>query len=109
MTEAKQETLTGYVVDIACLRRYPQDEYSERARRHTTDCALMGHCVESGYAVVSDEGGARLLDTQATRHVVAALEAANADRGVHLVVERRQREREMVTESVRATKRGEPE
>jgi hypothetical protein len=46
--EHKTETLAGYVVDTACIGRYPRDELHERAREHTTRCALMRHCVESG-------------------------------------------------------------
>ena len=37
-----------HVVGPACLRRYPQTEYTSRAAEHTTECALTGHCVESG-------------------------------------------------------------
>lgn len=97
------ETLTGHVVDIACLRRYPETEYAARARRHTADCALMGHCVESGYALVDDAGVAHLLDTHATPLVVAALHASSADRGVQLTVDRRNDDGEMVTHRVRHT------
>ena len=32
---SKAETLEGYVVDIACLRRYPRDAWAEKARTHT--------------------------------------------------------------------------
>ena len=66
----------------------------------------MGHCVESGYAVVDDDGTAHLLDTHATTHVVAALRETATARGVHLVVERRRRDQEMVTESVEEQSRG---
>ena len=51
----KREVLEGYVVDQACLRKYPQDELLERSRVHTTECALMGHCMESGYGLVNEE------------------------------------------------------
>lgn len=93
-------SVEGYVVDIACLRRYPASEYAERAREHTTSCALMGHCVESGYAVVDDSGVAHLLDTHATPHVVAALQRSGDERGVFLVVQRKSEEGEMVTRVV---------
>ena len=46
------ETAEGWVLDIACLREYPRDEYAERAEAHTTACTAMGHCLESGYAFV---------------------------------------------------------
>lgn len=60
-----RETVEGYVIDIACLRKYPSSQWLERARVHTRQCAMMGHCVESGYALV-DEGGAALLGDEAT-------------------------------------------
>ena len=36
MSEPHAETAEGWVLDIACLRKYPRDEYAERARAHTT-------------------------------------------------------------------------
>ena len=45
------ETLEGYVVDIICIRRYPQEEMLGRARVHTRHCGLAGHCAESGYGL----------------------------------------------------------
>ena len=51
MPKPDSEILEGDVVDIICLRKYPADEYAERARKHTRACALKGHCIESGYAL----------------------------------------------------------
>ncbi|MGI8875599.1 MAG: hypothetical protein ACR2KP_15015 [Egibacteraceae bacterium] len=39
------EFLEGHVVDLACLRRYPEAALLERARSHTTRCARMGRCI----------------------------------------------------------------
>lgn len=89
--------IEGYVVDLACLRRYPPAEYRERAQRHTTGCALMGHCVESGYALVDEGGQAHLLDSHATPLVVRRLGEGSAGHGVVLRAERRERDGEMVT------------
>lgn len=60
------ETLDGDVVDIACVRKYARSSLAERAREHTRECALMGHCVESGYALVAVNGQVALLDSEAT-------------------------------------------
>lgn len=62
----EEEILEGYVVDIACVRRYPKKELTERARKHTAACALTGHCIESGYALISPASDLALLDTKAT-------------------------------------------
>lgn len=67
------ESIDGYLLDIACVRKYPPTELLERARKHTRECALEGHCIESGYAIVSDKGGITLLDSAATAYVVRAL------------------------------------
>ncbi|SEM01686.1 hypothetical protein SAMN04515665_12638 [Blastococcus sp. DSM 46786] len=90
------EIVEGYVVDLACLRRYPQEEYTARAPEHTTECALMGHCVESGYGLVSDGNRVVPLDTEATPHIVAALRTARPQ-GVRLRVEREEVEGELRT------------
>lgn len=100
MNSETRLTVSGYVVDIACLRRYPESEYAQRARAHSKECALMGHCVESGYAVVDDDGVAHLLDTHATPQVVDTLERSTKDTGIYLQVQRRADDGEMTTEVV---------
>ncbi len=93
------ETLEGYVVDIACLRKYPRSEWAERARAHTRQCALMGHCVESGYGLV-DGDVVTLLDHDATPAVVGALTRSTRQEGVRLRVTRHMKEGKMRTDSV---------
>ena len=94
------ETLEGYVVDIACLRKYPQDELAERAREHTQACGLMGHCAESGYALVGDDGRPALLEPQATPRVMAALRESDREAGIRLRARREMRDGEMETVAV---------
>ena len=60
------ENLEGYVVDIICLRKYPQDELLERAKVHTRKCSLAGHCTESGFGLVDEKGQISLLDPHST-------------------------------------------
>lgn len=92
------ETLEGYVVDIACLRKYPRAEWDTRARAHTRRCALMGHCVESGYGLVS-EGTVALLDHDATPIVMDALNRSSHDAGLRLRVTRHLKDGGMQTRS----------
>ena len=94
------ETLEGYVVDIACVRKYARNALAERAREHTRECALMGHCVESGYALVEADGHVALLDSEATPMVVDSVGKAAADRGIRLRAVRRSRDGEMHTAQV---------
>lgn len=93
------ETLEGYVVDIICLRKYPADEYGARARRHTRACALEGHCVESGFALVDEAGRSVLLDPGATLPVVDAVRASRREAGIWLRVQRGRRDGKMQTVS----------
>ncbi len=99
MSDSRSEVLEGYVVDIACLRRYPRDELVERARKHTVECATMGHCLESGYGLVGADGGLVLLDTKATPLVFDALRRA-ARPGVRVRVSREMDDGEMKTKDV---------
>ena len=94
------ETLEGYVVDLICLREYPAGEYAERARRHTRVCALKGHCVESGYGLVDEDGHVALLDPAATPQVVGVLQSSGRDTGIRLRVRREEHKGEMATMGV---------
>jgi hypothetical protein len=87
------------VVDIACVRKYPREELVDRAREHTKRCLLMGHCVESGYALV-DRDRLVLLDDAATPQVVAAVHTLDSERGIRLRAERVLRDGEMRTTRV---------
>lgn len=99
----RTETLEGYVVDLACLRKYPQDELAERARSHTKACALMGHCLESGYGLVDEDGRVALLDMRATPLIFDALRETRQERGIKLRAVREMAEKEMRTVRVEAT------
>ena len=94
------ECLEGYVVDIMCLRKYPQDELFERAREHTVQCALMGHCMESGYALVDEAGRVHLLEPAATPAVAEALRRSSRGSGILLRAVRETDDGEMRTQSV---------
>lgn len=96
MTE-REETLEGYVVDIACLRRYPRAEWAARAHAHAKACALEGHCVESGYALVGEDGNATLLDAAATPAIVSLATSSGRERGLRVRVRRRLQDGDMAT------------
>lgn len=94
------EDLEGYVVDIACLRKYPQVDVLARARDHSKECALMGHCVESGYGLVSEQGIVQLLEPAVTPEVVQAIRQSPKSSGIKLKVHRKAEEEEMRSNSV---------
>jgi len=82
----EQAVVEGGVVDIAGLRKYPEDQY-----------------VESGYALVGEGGRAHLSDADATPKIMRVLDSPSAEAGVYVRVERRLRDGEMVTDIVSAT------
>lgn len=96
----QKETLEGYVVDLMCLRQYPQDELFERGRAHTKRCAMMGHCIESGYGLVDQRGRLTLLEPSATSQVLAAVRASDRDHGIWLRAVRELEDGDMVTQEV---------
>lgn len=94
------EEFEGYVVDIACIRKYAQTDLAERARAHSRECALMGHCIESGYGLVSDDGAVRLLEPSATPAVVEAVQHSTKERGIKLKAHRERQDESMHTTSI---------
>ena len=96
---SQSETIEGYIVDIACMRKYPHQELFDRARRHTRDCSLMGHCIESGYGLVN-ENDVTLIDDHATPLLVEAVSKSNKREGIRLRVIREMQDGEMRTTSV---------
>lgn len=94
------ESASGYVLDTACARKYPRDELLSRAREHTKECALMGHCAESGYVLVGDDGSLYPLDTEATLRVVRALRESRETKGVKLRAVRQMVDGEMQTQHI---------
>ena len=101
MADLRPETAEGWVLDVACLRKYPRAEYAERARAHTTACSVMGHCLESGYALVDADGRVTLLDPKATAPVLDALRQSDRERGVWLRVRREPDDGALATADVR--------
>lgn len=91
------ESVTGYVIDVACIRKNPRDDLLEKARTHSTECALMGHCVESGYGLVTEDDRLTLLDPEATPKVVEVVGKSDTEQGIRLKVTRTQRDGTMET------------
>lgn len=94
------ETIEGYVMDGGCIRKNARDELLKKARVHTRDCCLMGHCIESGYGIVTENDQLVMLDTDATQQVVNTVEATDTEEGIRLRVTRQKREDQMETMSV---------
>lgn len=96
----ENETVEGYVIDIACVRKNARDDLLEKAETHTKECALTGHCVESGYAVVTDDDQLALLDASATPDIVQVVEQSDKQQGHRVRVTRDTEDGELTTSSV---------
>lgn len=98
--QTNSETVEGYVIDNGCVRKNSRADLLEAARTHTKECALMGHCVESGYSLVNEDDVATMLDAAATTEVVDTIEESDREEGIRLRVERKREDDEMRTASV---------
>lgn len=95
--DRQEETHQGFLMDISCIRKSPADELLERASEHSTACALMGHCIESGFALVDDEGRVQMIEPAATTAVVRHLLDTDVQAGLRLLLRRERRGEEMHT------------
>lgn len=98
------ETVEGYVMDGGCIRKNPRDVLLEKATEHTRDCALMGHCIESGYGIVTEDDQLTMLDPAATPEVVTVVEDSETQEGIVLRVTREEEDGAMETTSVAEVK-----
>ena len=97
------ETVDGYVIDVGCIRKNPRDELLEKARTHSRECALMGHCVESGYGIVTEDDRVTILDSEATPEIVNIVTESDTEEGIRLRVRREEQDGTMETTSVEET------
>lgn len=93
-------SVDGYVIDIACIRKHSRAELQETARTHSKECALMGHCVESGYGIVTVDDRLTVLDPEATQKVTDVVAQSETREGIRLHVTREKRDGEMQTTTV---------
>ncbi len=99
-TQQASEVIEGYLIDIGCIRKYRRQGLLETARRHRRECGLMGHCVESGYGLITDDDRLHLLDDGATLKVASLLAQTQQDTGIRLRVTCEPRDAGMQTTAV---------
>lgn len=90
---ASMERVEGYVVDMHCIRQWPQAQWQERARKHLTTCAEEH--LESGFCLV--DGCAVPLDPAATQMVLRTLREIGDEKGALLRALRKNSDGMMVT------------
>lgn len=94
------EVLESFVVDIACLRKWRRDEVPGKAAAHTRQCSLEGHCLESGFALVDEDGRIVLLEPSATLKVAETVQQSTRHEGIRLRVHRQEQDGSQETVSV---------
>lgn len=88
--QAKAVKIKGYLIDNMCAGT-PEDDkdFEADARGHSVSCALMSHCVKSGFALAE---GRKLyvLDANGNKLAEKAFKAARdskSQKGLHVEVE----------------------
>jgi len=83
----KSVKLSGYLIDNACANAHVKDaNFSERAKKHKTSCALMPPCEGSGFAVYS-EGKLYKFDEAGNKSASELLKDTETKEGVMVSVE----------------------
>ena len=83
----KSVRINGYLIDNACASAHVKDaNFVERAKKHSTSCALMPPCEGSGYAVYS-EGKLYKLDKAGNESAEALLKQTDTKNGVMVAVD----------------------
>lgn len=99
-THDVNERLEGYVMDLACVRKHRRRGLLEVARQHPRECNLMGHCIESGYGLITDDDRLHVLDDAATLKIASLLSQIQQHTGIRLRVQREPRGSEMRTTNI---------
>lgn len=94
------ETVEGYVIDVGCIRKNARDELLKKARTHSRECSLMGHCVESGYGIVTEADRLIVLDSEATPKIVTTVKESDTAEGIRLQAQREKQDGSMETTSI---------
>ncbi len=82
------ETLTmkGYVVDQMCATGFLKKEnFMEKAKAHSQDCALEDDCAETGFGIFSDGKWYR-FDDGGSRKAKKLIEDSKRERGLYFEV-----------------------
>lgn len=77
-SDGKPQTITGYLVDVACASENAGHPVPGFAAKHDKDCLQMGDCAKSGYAIVTDENKVIKLDKQSSENAGKLI--ANTDK-----------------------------
>ena len=84
--EGKSVKLTGYIIDNACSGRAATENGAEKVKNHTTKCAQMPKCAESGYALFVDNKLYK-LDADGNKKAAEVLKNTKLEKGLQVEIE----------------------
>jgi hypothetical protein len=84
--EGKSVKLTGYIIDNACSGRATTENGAEKVKNHTTKCAQMPKCAESGYALFVDNKLYK-LDAEGNKQAAEVLKSTKLEKGLQVEIE----------------------
>ena len=70
-------SVDGILMDNMCSSSKFAGKGFDAAKMHTKDCALMGPCKASGFAIIQQDGSVVKLDAKGNELAIAALEATS--------------------------------
>jgi hypothetical protein len=86
--ESKAVKIEGYIMDNACASAHSKDaNFGDKIKKHTTSCALMPNCAETGYVVYTADKKLYKLDKNGNESAEALLKDSKTTAGVAVVVE----------------------
>lgn len=82
----KSVKLTGYIIDNMCSGRANSENGAEKVKNHTTKCAQMPKCAESGYALFVDNKLYK-LDADGNKKASEVLKSTKLEKGLQVEIE----------------------
>src|SRR5262245_5195099 len=83
MAQGKKVTLTGHLVDQMCGGEVKD---SAKAAEHSKECALMDHCLASGFGIFAD-GKYVKFDGEGSKKAKELVEKTKKDKNITIVAE----------------------
>jgi hypothetical protein len=68
-SEMKPQTMSGYLVDVACASENAEKPKADFGMKHSKKCLTMPECEESGYALLTDDNKVIKFDAASNEKV----------------------------------------
>ena len=75
--DKKPQTITGYLVDVACQMDNASHPEPGFAAKHDKGCLQMAECVQSGYGILTDDNKFIKFDKQSNENAKKFIASTN--------------------------------